>query len=156
VTESRLIDGRLELRRSDDDKKPLLRRLAKIEGQVRGLRTMIEEDRYCLDEVQQINAVTAALREVALLIISQHVAQGVQLAVREQESDGAVEDVMRVLTALRCACAVDFLRLWRRQKSCSNPYATCCRPASIEIVLSDARNCTRGRFAIAGFANRWP
>jgi DNA-binding FrmR family transcriptional regulator len=99
VTESRLIDGRLELRRSDEDKKPLLRRLSKIEGQVRGLRTMIEEDRYCLDEVQQINAVTAALREVALLIISQHVAQGVQLAVREQESDGAVEDVMRVLAA---------------------------------------------------------
>jgi len=99
VTESRLIDGRLELRRSEDDKKPLLLRLNKIEGQVRGLRTMIEEDRYCLDEVQQINAVSAALREVALLIISQHVAQGVQLAVREQESDGAVEDVMRVLKA---------------------------------------------------------
>jgi len=99
VTESRLIDGRLELRRSEDDKKPLLQRLNKIEGQVRGLRTMIEEDRYCLDEVQQINAVSAALREVALLIISQHVAQGVQLAVREQESDGAVEDVMRVLKA---------------------------------------------------------
>lgn len=99
VTESRLIDGRLELRRSADDKKPLLQRLNKIEGQVRGLRAMIEEDRYCLDEVQQINAVTAALREVALLIISQHVAQGVQLAVREQESDGAVEDVMRVLKA---------------------------------------------------------
>jgi DNA-binding FrmR family transcriptional regulator len=99
VTERRLIDGRLELRRSEDDKKPLLQRLNKIEGQVRGLRTMIEEDRYCLDEVQQINAVSAALREVALLIISQHVAQGVQLAVREQESDGAVEDVMRVLKA---------------------------------------------------------
>jgi DNA-binding FrmR family transcriptional regulator len=99
VTVSKLIDGRLELRRSEDDKKPLLQRLNKIEGQVRGLRTMIEEDRYCLDEVQQINAVSAALREVALLIISQHVAQGVQLAVREQESDGAVEDVMRVLKA---------------------------------------------------------
>jgi DNA-binding FrmR family transcriptional regulator len=99
VTESKLINGRLELRRSEDDKKPLLQRLNKIEGQVRGLRTMIEEDRYCLDEVQQINAVSAALREVALLIISQHVAQGVQLAVREQESDGAVEDVMRVLKA---------------------------------------------------------
>ncbi|WP_264048547.1 metal-sensitive transcriptional regulator [Methylobacterium flocculans] len=99
MTESKLIDGRLELRRSEDDKKPLLQRLNKIEGQVRGLRTMIEEDRYCLDEVQQINAVSAALREVALLIISQHVAQGVQLAVREQESDGAVEDVMRVLKA---------------------------------------------------------
>ena len=99
VTESRLIDGRLELRRSEDDKKPLLQRLNKIEGQVRGLRAMIEEDRYCLDEVQHITAVTSALREVALLIISQHVAQGVQLAVREQESDGAVEDVMRVLKA---------------------------------------------------------
>lgn len=99
VTDSRLIDGRLEMRRSNDDKKPILQRLNKIEGQVRGLRTMIEEDRYCLDEVQQINAVSAALREVALLIISQHVAQGVQLAVREQESDGAVEDVMRVLKA---------------------------------------------------------
>ena len=99
MTDSKFIDGRLELRRSDDDKRPLLQRLNKIEGQVRGLRTMIEEDRYCLDEVQQINAVTAALREVAMLIISQHVAQGVQMAVREQESDGAVADVMRVLKA---------------------------------------------------------
>ena len=99
MIESKFIDGKLELQRSDEEKKPLLLRLNRIEGQVRCLRAMIEEDRYCLDEVQQINAVTAALREVALLIISQHVAQGVHLAVREQESDGAIEDVMRVLKA---------------------------------------------------------
>ena len=99
VIESKFIDGKLELKRSDEEKKPILSRLSRIEGQIRGLRAMIEENRYCLDEVQQINAVTAALREVALLIISQHVAQGVQLAVREQESCGAVEDVMRVLKA---------------------------------------------------------
>ena len=97
VTGSRIVDGRIELQRSDEERKPLLQRLNRIEGQIRGLKAMIEADRYCLEEVQQINAITAALREVALLIIGQHVAEGVQIAVREQDGETAIEDVMRVL-----------------------------------------------------------
>ncbi len=61
---------------------------------------MIEEDRYCLDEVQQINALTAALREVAMAIIAQHVTVGVRIAADSGASeDVAVDDVMRVLRA---------------------------------------------------------
>ncbi|MEX6508271.1 metal-sensitive transcriptional regulator [Jiella sp. M17.18] len=90
-------DDRIELRRTEDEKRPLLQRLKRIEGQVRGLQNMIAEDRYCLDEVQQINAMTAALREVALLIISQHVSCGIHIAVEDDHRELAVEDVMRVL-----------------------------------------------------------
>lgn len=94
---SKIVEGRIELRRSDEEKKPILLRLSRIEGQVRGLRNMIEEDRYCLDEVQQINAITAALREVAMVIIGQHVAQGVEVAIRDNDSSLAIDDVMRLL-----------------------------------------------------------
>ena len=98
--DGQIINGKIELRRSDEEKKPLLNRLSRIEGQVRGLRTMIEEDRYCLDEVQQINAITAALREVALLIVGQHVSVGIQAAVQEQDGMIAIDDVMGVLRSL--------------------------------------------------------
>ena len=93
------MDGRIELSRTEDEKRPLIQRLSRIEGQVRGLRSMIEEDRYCLDEVQQVNAITAALREVALLVISQHVAEGIDAAIRRDERDVAIEDMMRVMRA---------------------------------------------------------
>jgi DNA-binding FrmR family transcriptional regulator len=95
--DGKIVDGRIELRRSGEEKKPLLNRLSRIEGQVRGLRTMIEEDRYCLDEMQQINAIAAALREVSLAIIAQHVRQGIQVAVQEQDGSVAIDDVMKVL-----------------------------------------------------------
>ncbi|MCO6404780.1 metal-sensing transcriptional repressor [Aurantimonas endophytica] len=101
--ESRVEGDRIELRRSEEEKKPLLQRLNRIEGQVRGLKAMIAEDRYCLDEIQQVNAITAALRELSLLIIGQHVTEGVKVASDHAESDetvrAAVDDMMRVLRA---------------------------------------------------------
>ena len=51
----------------------LLGRLARIEGQVRGLTRMVEEDRYCIDVVTQINAARAALDKVALGLLDGHV-----------------------------------------------------------------------------------
>ena len=68
-----LVGDKIQLKRSDEAKRPLVQRLNRIEGQVRGLRGMIEEDRYCLDEIQQITALTSALREVAVMIIGEHV-----------------------------------------------------------------------------------
>ncbi len=64
------VDGRLQIRRTEEEKKPILQRLKRIEGQVRGLQAMVQEDRYCLDEVQQMNAITAAVREAVLQLIS--------------------------------------------------------------------------------------
>jgi DNA-binding FrmR family transcriptional regulator len=62
-------DGKLFVSRTDQERAPIVQRLRKIEGQVRGLIQMVEADRYCLDEVQLANAITAATREVALEII---------------------------------------------------------------------------------------
>jgi DNA-binding FrmR family transcriptional regulator len=55
---------------SKDD---LLKRLARVEGQVRGVSQMIENDRYCIDVVTQINAVRAALDKIALGLVDDHV-----------------------------------------------------------------------------------
>jgi CsoR family transcriptional regulator, copper-sensing transcriptional repressor len=53
-------------------KEELLNRLARVEGQVRGLRAMVEEDRYCIDVMTQINAVQAALDKIALGLLDGH------------------------------------------------------------------------------------
>ncbi len=85
-------NGRLLLSRTDAERAPLLQRLAKIEGQLRGVRQMVEGDRYCGDEVQQILAILSATREVMGLIVAQHVAAGIEFAL-----DGGVstEDIMQ-------------------------------------------------------------
>ena len=55
------------------DKQALIRRLHRIEGQVRGLERMVEQDRYCIDVLTQIAAVTTALESVAFRILDDHV-----------------------------------------------------------------------------------
>jgi DNA-binding FrmR family transcriptional regulator len=62
-------------------KAPCLKRLKRIEGQVRGLSRMVEEDRYCIDIVTQIAAVRAALRRVEEEVLRDHVAHCVEHAV---------------------------------------------------------------------------
>ncbi|MCZ4496503.1 MAG: hypothetical protein JWM25_1086 [Thermoleophilia bacterium] len=62
-----------ELRGYSDDKVALLRRLRRIEGQVRGISRMVEEDRYCLDILTQLSAVRAAVDKVALGVVGEHV-----------------------------------------------------------------------------------
>ena len=53
---------------------------------------MVEADRHCLDEIQQIRAATAALREVGLLIIDQHVAAGLRLAARDPDREAVMAE----------------------------------------------------------------
>jgi DNA-binding FrmR family transcriptional regulator len=55
------------------DKEALLRRLRRIEGQVRGLERMVEEERYCVEIVTQIAAVQSALERVGLKLVEAHV-----------------------------------------------------------------------------------
>lgn len=64
------------------DKAPLQARLARIEGQVRGLQRMLDEDRYCIDVLTQVIAVKAALDKVALALLHDHVSHCVVDAVR--------------------------------------------------------------------------
>ncbi len=64
-----------------DAKTSCLRRLRRIEGQVRGLARMVEQDRYCIDVVTQISAVRAALRRAEDEILSDHVGHCVEHAI---------------------------------------------------------------------------
>lgn len=96
--EGEVVDNRIQLRRDAEAKRPLVQRLNRIEGQIRGLRGMIEEDRYCLDEIQQITALTAALREVAMMIIGEHISAGLRIASEPgADRETALADMIRVL-----------------------------------------------------------
>ena len=64
-----------------ENKNANLKRLGRIEGQVRGLARMLEEDRYCIDVVTQISAVRAALRKVEEEILRDHVGHCVEHAI---------------------------------------------------------------------------
>ncbi|HYG57171.1 MAG TPA: metal-sensitive transcriptional regulator [Symbiobacteriaceae bacterium] len=79
------------------DKQALTDRLKKIEGQVRGLQRMIEEDRYCVDVLVQVAAVKAALNKVGMALLEGHARGCMQSAVRRGEGDQAVSELMDVL-----------------------------------------------------------
>ncbi len=66
---------------NENSKASTLKRLSRIEGQVRGLGRMVEDDRYCIDIVTQIGAVRAALRRVEEEILRDHVAHCVEHAI---------------------------------------------------------------------------
>lgn len=78
-----------------------LERLGKIEGQIKGIRKMIEERRYCMDILPQIKAVHGALRQVELGVLETHVNHCVQEAVRAHDTDDLrekIDEMMRVLS----------------------------------------------------------
>ncbi len=79
-----------------NSKASTLKRLKRIEGQVRGLGRMVEDDRYCIDIVTQIGAVRAALRRVEEEILRDHVAHCVEHAI----SSGDKADQRRKLAEL--------------------------------------------------------
>ncbi|OZG61906.1 transcriptional regulator [Bifidobacterium lemurum] len=66
-----------------EDKAKVLTRLHRIEGQVRALAAMVEEDRYCIDVLTQISAADSALKSVALLLLDDHLHHCVRQAAEE-------------------------------------------------------------------------
>lgn len=81
-------------------KSSCLKRLARIEGQVRGLSRMVEEDRYCIDVVTQIAAVRAALRRVEEEVLRQHVGHCVEHAIRSGDADAQREKIAELMDVL--------------------------------------------------------
>jgi len=75
----------------------LLKRLNRVEGQVRGIARMIESDRYCVDVITQLTAVRAALDAVALRLLEDHTRGCVQSAMRSGHGDHAIGELMHVL-----------------------------------------------------------
>jgi DNA-binding FrmR family transcriptional regulator len=84
----------------NDIKASCFKRLNRIEGQVRGLSRMVEEDRYCIDVVTQISAVRAALRRVEEEILRDHVAHCVEHAIAsgdKADQRRKIEELMSVV-----------------------------------------------------------
>jgi CsoR family transcriptional regulator, copper-sensing transcriptional repressor len=81
----------------EKDKAQLLRRLARIEGQVRGIGRMVEREEYCMDILQQTSALRAAVDAVTLVLLEDHVAGCLTTAVRTGQAERYTEEVMEVV-----------------------------------------------------------
>jgi DNA-binding FrmR family transcriptional regulator len=84
-----------------EQKEALLRRLKRIEGQVRGLQRMVEEERYCIDILTQLAAVQRALEAVELEILDEHVRHCVGGALASGDEAEAREKTDELLSAVR-------------------------------------------------------
>jgi CsoR family transcriptional regulator, copper-sensing transcriptional repressor len=82
------------------DKEALVKRLHRIEGQVRGIERMIDEDRYCVDVLTQIGAVTTALESLAYRILDEHVEHCVAGALASGDPEVAEEKSRELLDAV--------------------------------------------------------
>jgi DNA-binding FrmR family transcriptional regulator len=81
-------------------KDPLLKRLRRVEGQVRGIERMVEEDRYCIDVLTQIGAAQAALDKVALELLEDHAKHcviGAEDSLQGERTDEMMGAVRRLL-----------------------------------------------------------
>lgn len=83
--------------RPDDEKQKILNRLKRVEGQVRGIQTMVEEDRYCVDILVQISAIQSALKNTGLTITERHMKHCVTDAINSGDGDDSIEELMDVL-----------------------------------------------------------
>ena len=80
----------------------IAKRLARIEGQVRGIARMVDEDRYCNDVLDQISAVTRALQQVSIGLLHDHIGHCVANAVREggDEADAKIDEATAAVARL--------------------------------------------------------
>lgn len=85
------------MNRTEKEKKDLLTRLNRIEGQVRGIGKMIDENRYCIDVLTQLSAARAALDKIALQVLKGHTQGCVTEAIRNERGDEAIEELIAVL-----------------------------------------------------------
>ena len=85
--------------RSPEEQKSLTNRLSRIEGQVRGLREMLQKDAYCTDILVQVSAVTAALNSFSKELLAAHIRTCVADGIR-QGDDGVIDELVTTLQQL--------------------------------------------------------
>jgi CsoR family transcriptional regulator, copper-sensing transcriptional repressor len=84
-----------------ENKKKILDGLRRVEGQVRGIQRMVDEERYCVDVLNQIAAVRMAMARLAMLILEDHTKGCVSTAIVEKESaESTIEELMDVIKRL--------------------------------------------------------
>ncbi len=85
-----------------DQKTSILKRLRRIEGQVRGISRMVDDDTYCIDVLTQVSAATSALQSVALLLLEDHLSHCVAEATRAggAEADAKIKEASDAIARL--------------------------------------------------------
>lgn len=85
---------------NSDTQSKVTKRLARIEGQVRGISKMVEDDRYCIDIVRQVQAIKSALSSVEAVILDDHLDSCVQTALQSEEIRDRREKVDELVAIL--------------------------------------------------------
>ncbi len=83
--------------RTEKEIESIINRLKRIEGQVRGVQKMVEENRYCIDILVQISAIQAALKKVGLHLLERHANHCVSKAIREGSGEESLRELMDVI-----------------------------------------------------------
>ncbi|MBR7553133.1 metal-sensing transcriptional repressor [Allobacillus sp. GCM10007491] len=83
--------------RTQDEKQAVMNRLKRIEGQVRGIQKMVEEDRYCMDILVQISAIQSALKNVGYSVTERHIKHCVSDAIKQGEGEDTIDELMSVM-----------------------------------------------------------
>lgn len=91
--------GEKKKKRSPEEYKSLINRLNRIEGQIRGIKGMIEKDAYCTDVVVQVAAVNAALNSFNKVLLSEHIRTCVAQDIRDGK-DEVIDDLLQTLQKL--------------------------------------------------------
>ncbi|MFC4618761.1 metal-sensitive transcriptional regulator [Camelliibacillus cellulosilyticus] len=83
--------------RSDKEKERVINRLKRIEGQVRGLQSMIENDRYCMDILIQLSAIQSALKKVGYSVLERHAKTCVTRSIQSGDGDDIIDELLEVI-----------------------------------------------------------
>ncbi|TCP26612.1 DNA-binding FrmR family transcriptional regulator [Scopulibacillus darangshiensis] len=83
--------------RTEAEKQKVINRLKRVEGQVRGLQKMVEDDRYCVDILIQISAIQAALKKAGYSLLERHTKSCVASAMKEGAGVHHIDELMKVI-----------------------------------------------------------
>jgi len=86
------------------DKSNKLERLKKIEGQIRGIIKMVEDDRYCIDILMQTRAAASAIKKVEDIILNQHIHTCVVYSLKsndEKDQEQKIDEIMQIISKMR-------------------------------------------------------
>ena len=80
-----------------NDKDAIIKRLKRIEGQVKGIQKMVEDDRYCVDILTQISAIRSAINKVGSIILENHMKGCVSQSIKEGDSEEMINELMKTI-----------------------------------------------------------
>ncbi|MGL4797134.1 MAG: metal-sensitive transcriptional regulator [Paraclostridium sp.] len=83
-----------------NDKKAIMKRLNRIEGQVKGIQKMVEDERYCVDILVQISAIRSAINKVGNIILENHIKGCVSSSIKEGDSEQSEKVISELMNTI--------------------------------------------------------